>query len=246
MPYYLLPAEAGKETCCRKMWQALLELNWPGWTGRFLIPKIRRHRKTPKGEWRESLELMIPGKILFETPDENGFLSACRKAGNHPLFRLASDAEVSCLEDRDISLLKELTQNFRDPVGISFRKSNAGEPDIWCGPLARLSDRIQDLDPEQRTAWVDLSLGEEKKVVCFTVMPAPDKKENIKENNREICLRNLVSLRKIRRWTQSQLAAMLGTSQTMLARYERGANDIPIPSKISTIIYVFKKPRFTS
>lgn len=28
--------------------------------------------------------------------------------------------------------------------------------------------------------------------------------------------------------TQSQVAAMLGTSQTMYARYERGANELPI------------------
>lgn len=30
--------------------------------------------------------------------------------------------------------------------------------------------------------------------------------------------------------TQTQIAAVLGTSQTMYARYERGANELPIPS----------------
>ena len=224
MPYYLIPAEAGKEECYRKMWQALMELNWPEWTGRFFIPKIRRMRKNKKGEWQESLELLIPGKVLFETPDANGFLSACRKARNHPVLRLVSDVDVSCLEGREIRLLKELTQNFRDPVEISFRKPNMGEPDTWYGPLARLSDRIQELDPVERTARVDLSLGEEMKSVSFTVLPAPDKKEN----KEAVCLQNLVNLRKARHWTQAWLAARLGTSQTMLARYERGANPMPI------------------
>ena len=224
MPYYLLPAEAGKESSYRKMWQLLMELNQPDWIGRFLIPKIRRLRKNQKGEWRETLEPLIPGKVLLDTPDEKGFLSACRKAGKHPVFRLAYDTDISCLKDGDIRLLKELTQNFRDPVGISLRKQNAGEPDGWCGPLARFSGRIQKIDPERRTAWVILSLGGEKDAICFAFLPAP-----VKEENKEaVWLRNMVSLRKIRHWTQAQLAAMLGTSQTMLARYERGANALPI------------------
>lgn len=33
--------------------------------------------------------------------------------------------------------------------------------------------------------------------------------------------------------TQSQVAAILGTSQTMYARYERGANELPIRHLIS-------------
>ena len=224
MPYYLLPAEAGKESSYRKMWQLLMELNQPDWIGRFLIPKIRRLRKNQKGEWRETLEPLIPGKVLLDTPDETSFLSACRKAGKHPVFRLAYDTDISCLKDGDIRLLKELTQNFRDPVDVSFRKQNAGEPDGWCGPLARLSDRIQELDPVERTARVDLSLGEEMTSVSFTVLPAPGKKEN----KEAVCLQNLVNLRKARHWTQAWLAARLGTSQTMLARYERGANPMPI------------------
>ena len=31
--------------------------------------------------------------------------------------------------------------------------------------------------------------------------------------------------------TQQQIAEILGTSQTMYARYERGANELPIPIK---------------
>lgn len=35
-------------------------------------------------------------------------------------------------------------------------------------------------------------------------------------------------LREDNNLTQSQVAAVLGTSQTMYARYERGANELPI------------------
>lgn len=37
--------------------------------------------------------------------------------------------------------------------------------------------------------------------------------------------------------TQSQIAAYLGTSQTMYARYERGANELPIRHLISLSKY---------
>ena len=37
--------------------------------------------------------------------------------------------------------------------------------------------------------------------------------------------------------TQTQIAEVLGTSQTMYARYERGANDPPIPLLISLSKY---------
>lgn len=39
---------------------------------------------------------------------------------------------------------------------------------------------------------------------------------------------NLVLLRKKHGYTQAKLAEKLGTSQTMYARYERGANELPI------------------
>ena len=37
--------------------------------------------------------------------------------------------------------------------------------------------------------------------------------------------------------TQAQVAAVLGTSQTMYARYERGANELPIHHLISLCRY---------
>ena len=40
--------------------------------------------------------------------------------------------------------------------------------------------------------------------------------------------RRLRDLREDHDKTQSQIAAILGTSQTMYARYERGANELPI------------------
>ncbi|MBO4914536.1 MAG: helix-turn-helix transcriptional regulator [Oscillospiraceae bacterium] len=41
-------------------------------------------------------------------------------------------------------------------------------------------------------------------------------------------IRRLRDLREDRDKTQSQIAKILGTSQTMYARYERGANELPI------------------
>ena len=41
-------------------------------------------------------------------------------------------------------------------------------------------------------------------------------------------LRRIRILRKSRSLTQKQVASFLGTSQTMYARYERGANELPI------------------
>ena len=45
----------------------------------------------------------------------------------------------------------------------------------------------------------------------------------------KVCfLRKLRALREDHDLTQAQLAEMLGTSQTMYARYERGANEMPL------------------
>mgnify|MGYP002657045945 FL=1 len=41
----------------------------------------------------------------------------------------------------------------------------------------------------------------------------------------KVCMRNL---REDSDKTQQEIAAILGTSQTMYARYERGANEMPI------------------
>ena len=44
----------------------------------------------------------------------------------------------------------------------------------------------------------------------------------------EFYVRKIRDLREDADLTQTQVAAMLGTSQTMYARYERGANELPI------------------
>ena len=41
-------------------------------------------------------------------------------------------------------------------------------------------------------------------------------------------IKRLRDLREDRDMTQREIAAVLGTSQTMYARYERGANELPI------------------
>lgn len=41
-------------------------------------------------------------------------------------------------------------------------------------------------------------------------------------------LKRIRDLREDNDYTQSQIADLLGTSQTMYARYERGANELPI------------------
>lgn len=41
-------------------------------------------------------------------------------------------------------------------------------------------------------------------------------------------IRRMRDLREDADMTQAQVAAVLGTSQTMYARYERGANELPI------------------
>lgn len=46
-------------------------------------------------------------------------------------------------------------------------------------------------------------------------------------------LEKLRGLREDNDLTQAQIAAVLGTSQTMYARYERGANEMPIHHLIS-------------
>ena len=43
-----------------------------------------------------------------------------------------------------------------------------------------------------------------------------------------VLLRRLRGLREDNDLTQKQLADILGTSQTMYARYERGANELPL------------------
>ena len=50
-------------------------------------------------------------------------------------------------------------------------------------------------------------------------------------------LTKLRALREDNDLTQAQIAEMLGTSQTMYARYERGANEMPIHHLISLCEY---------
>ncbi len=44
----------------------------------------------------------------------------------------------------------------------------------------------------------------------------------------EIYVRRIRELREDNDFTQTQIAKYLGTSQTMYARYERGANELPV------------------
>ena len=46
--------------------------------------------------------------------------------------------------------------------------------------------------------------------------------------NTELFLHRLRALREDNDMTQAEVSAILGTSQTMYARYERGANEMPI------------------
>ena len=45
------------------------------------------------------------------------------------------------------------------------------------------------------------------------------------------------NLRQDHDYTQKYVATVLGTSQTMYARYERGANELPISTACRRIIY---------
>lgn len=49
----------------------------------------------------------------------------------------------------------------------------------------------------------------------------------------EYYIKYLRGLREDREITQKEIANILGTSQTMYARYERGANELPIKHLIS-------------
>lgn len=53
------------------------------------------------------------------------------------------------------------------------------------------------------------------------------------ESNLKTYLQRIRNLREDHDMTQAQVAKVLGTSQTMYARYERGANEMPIRHLIS-------------
>ena len=53
----------------------------------------------------------------------------------------------------------------------------------------------------------------------------------------EIYVRRIRDLREDHDKTQQEIADMLGTSQTMYARYERGANELPIRHLIKLCQY---------
>lgn len=50
-------------------------------------------------------------------------------------------------------------------------------------------------------------------------------------------VRRIRDLREDRDMTQTEIAEILGTSQTMYARYERGANELPIRHLIALCRY---------
>ena len=51
------------------------------------------------------------------------------------------------------------------------------------------------------------------------------------------CIKRMRDLREDRDKTQQEIARVLGTSQTMYARYERGANELPIRHLITLCRY---------
>ena len=53
----------------------------------------------------------------------------------------------------------------------------------------------------------------------------------------ELYIKRMRDLREDNDKTQAQLAAVLGTSQTMYARYERGTNELPIRHLITLCRY---------
>ena len=55
-------------------------------------------------------------------------------------------------------------------------------------------------------------------------------------------IRRMRDLREDADMTQAQVAAILGTSQTMYARYERGANELPIHHLIKIMRTVSRFP----
>lgn len=52
--------------------------------------------------------------------------------------------------------------------------------------------------------------------------------KNIEKDNEKSYLKRIKDLREDSDYTQEYVAHYLGTSQTMYARYERGANEMPI------------------
>ena len=59
-------------------------------------------------------------------------------------------------------------------------------------------------------------------------------------------IRRMRDLREDADMTQAQVAAILGTSQTMYARYERGANELPIHHLIKIMRTVSRFQRLFS
>ena len=55
-------------------------------------------------------------------------------------------------------------------------------------------------------------------------------------------IRRMRDLREDADMTQAQVAAILGTSQTMYARYERGANELPIHHLIKLSLIHISEP----
>ena len=51
------------------------------------------------------------------------------------------------------------------------------------------------------------------------------------------CIKRMRDLREDRDKTQQEIARVLGTSQTMYARYERGANELPIRHLVTLCRY---------
>ena len=66
---------------------------------------------------------------------------------------------------------------------------------------------------------------------------APERIRRCHENGGMDYVRILRDLREDADKTQTQIAEVLGTSQTMYARYERGANELPIHHLITLSKY---------
>ena len=59
-------------------------------------------------------------------------------------------------------------------------------------------------------------------------------------------VKRIRDLREDHDYTQEQIAQFLGTSQTMYARYERAANELPIHHLLTCLLYTSLARRFSS
>ena len=234
MACFMLPAKVGQEEAYRRIWQVLLCADDNNPPCQLFIPRIRRLLETEDGDWKPCSALLAPGKVFARTENPDALLSQIRAALTGPLVLRRGNDMICRLTEEEEKILELITNGRWNRIGFTAVESTDSGLKLLSGPLTRIRGRIREINPDKRMGTALIPLGGENLEITLGVLPSGTMSTKM-ENPYTAFQTGLAKLRKHKRLSQCELGRLLGTNQTMVARYETGVNELPIQHLISLV-----------